>query len=127
MGLFTYPHVEPLPAGISFAGKNVVITGANGEVDLELARQMLALNAQNVILAVYNPRNGEADKASLLEDEAVKSLPNSPTVTVMHLDMCNFDSVKSFAAALKTRLFFLDFLVLDVASSSLETGRIITN
>lgn len=123
MGILTQPKVTPLPTGINLQGKTVLITGASAGMGLESARQLLILNASTVVLAVRNTVKGEDCKASLLADAAVKKHNRNPTVTVMKLDMDDYQSVVSFAAAVKQDLPIVDHLLLNAGIGILQMER----
>lgn len=123
MGILTQPKVTPLPTGINLSGKTVVITGASAGMGLEAARQVLALNASTVVLAVRNTTKGNDCKASLLADPAVKKHNSKPAVIVMKLDMDDYHSVKSFAAEIKQALPVVDYLLLNAGVGLLKLER----
>ncbi|KAL8826051.1 MAG: hypothetical protein Q9191_004037 [Dirinaria sp. TL-2023a] len=123
MGILTQPKVTPLPTGINLKGKTVVITGASAGMGLEAARQLLTLNASTVVLAVRNTAKGEDCKASLLADPTIKKHNTSPTITVMKLDMDDYHSVVSFAAAVKQELPVVDYLLLNAGIGILKLER----
>lgn len=89
------PPVSPLPPGINLKGKTAIIPGSNGGIGYEAARQLQGLNISNVILAVRSMPKGEATKNTHAADNTVK------LQKVMHLDMDDYHSVASFAAAVK--------------------------
>ncbi len=120
MGIFTQPKVTPLPTGINLDGRTIIITGASAGMGLETARQLLALNASNLILAVRNTTKGENCKNSLLADPAVKKHNGKPTVKVMKLDMDDYSSVKSFAKAVKAEIPIVDYLLLNAGIGILK-------
>ena len=120
MGILTQPKVTPLPTGINLQGKTIVITGASAGMGLESARQLLALNASTVILAVRNTTKGEACKQSLLSDPAVKKHNRNPTVKVMKLDMEDYKSIQSFAKAVRAEVPVVDYLLLNAGIGMLK-------
>ena len=120
MGVFTQPKVTPLPTGINLDGKTIIITGASAGMGLEAARQLLALNASTLILAVRNTTKGENCKASLLVDPAVKKHNKKPTVKVMKLDMDDYSSIQSFAKAIKAEVPIVDHLLLNAGIGILK-------
>lgn len=120
MGIFSQVKVTPLPSGIDLQGKTVIITGASAGMGLESARQLLACNASTVVLAVRNTSKGEGCKTSLLSDPAVKEYNKDPTVKVMKLDMDDFESIQSFAKAVKAELPVVDHLLLNAGIGILK-------
>lgn len=123
MGILTQPKVTPLPTGINLDGKTIIITGASAGIGLEAARELLILNASTVILAVRNTVKGEQCKSSLLADVAITKNNLNPTVTVMKLDMDDYGSVVSFAAAVKQELPTVDHVLLNAGIGSLKPER----
>lgn len=107
MGVFQ-TKVSPLPTDIDLTGKTVIITGASAGLGLESARQVLALKASTVILAVRNITKGEECRASLLANADSNSI-----VKVLKLDMDDYSSVQSFAAVVKAQIPIVDFLLLN--------------
>jgi NAD(P)-dependent dehydrogenase (short-subunit alcohol dehydrogenase family) len=81
----------------SFAGRNVIVTGANSGVGFEAAAKFSALGASKVILAVRNLQKGEAAKA-IIETRTGKK----DQLEVWQLDMNSFDSVVAFAKRAET-------------------------
>ncbi|KAL8790295.1 MAG: hypothetical protein Q9213_000647 [Squamulea squamosa] len=110
---FIQAPVTPLPLNTTAKGKTVVITGASSGLGLETARQILRLGATTVVLAVRDTAKGEARKASLLEDQAIKRANNRPMIMVMKLDMEDYASVQRFCEAVRIELPALHYLVLN--------------
>ena len=123
MGVFTQPKVTPLPTGINLDGKTIIITGASAGMGLETARQVLALNASTLILAVRNTTKGESCKASLLVDPSIKRHNPTPTIKVMKLDMDNYSSIQSFASTVKAEVPIVDHLLLNAGIGILKFER----
>ena len=71
----------------SFAGRTVIVTGANSGLGLVTARELARAGA-DVVLAVRNTAKGEEAAAAM-----------SGNVTVRPLDLQNLASVREFAAA----------------------------
>ena len=80
-----------------FTNQTIVVTGANVGLGFEAARHFTRLNADKVILAVRDLSKGEAAKKSIEESTGKKN-----TVEVWHLDLSSYDSVKEFAAKIRT-------------------------
>lgn len=120
MGIFTQPKVTPLPTGINLHGKTIIVTGASAGMGLETARQLLALNASTLILAVRNIVKGENCKAALLDDPAVRKHNSRATVKVMKLDMDDFKSIQSFTKAVKAEVPTVDHLLLNAGIGILK-------
>lgn len=77
-----------------FTGQNIVITGGNTGLGFEAARYLLQLNAASITLGVRTLSKGHAAKNDLEE-----STGRTGRVSVLQLDMENYESVKSFAAS----------------------------
>lgn len=82
---FSQPLVSPLPPGINLKGKTAIMTGSNGRIGYEAARQLLALNTSNVILAVRSMSKGK--DAPLAADSTVKLQIPDANIKVIQLDM----------------------------------------
>ena len=123
MAIFTQPKVIPLPTGINLHGKTIIVTGASAGMGLETARQLLALNASTLILAVRNIVKGENCKASLLDDLAVRKHNSKATIKVMKLDMDDFESIKSFTQAVIAEVPTVDHLLLNAGIGILKFER----
>ena len=126
MGIFAQPKVTPLPAGINLDGRTIIVTGASAGMGFETARQLLALNASTLILAVRDTTKGGDCKAALLNDPAVKKHNRRPIVKVMKLDRDDYSSVQSFAKAIKTEVSAVDHLLLNAAIGVLKFKRSVT-
>ena len=123
MGVLTQPKVYPLPTGVDLKGKTAIITGASAGMGLESARQLLTLNASTVILAVRNVKKGEICRKELLADRAVQSHNPGATIKVMKVDMDDYDSIKSFAKAVKAEVPVLNLLILNAGIGLLKFER----
>ena len=109
-GRFFYSQlfVKPPVPTASFAGKTVVVTGANVGLGKEAARHFTRLGASSVILAVRSLDKGEAAKKDI---EASTGRTN--VVKVWHLDMSSYASVLSFADKVAKELDRLDVALLN--------------
>jgi NAD(P)-dependent dehydrogenase (short-subunit alcohol dehydrogenase family) len=93
MGFFYSQFLVSLPQPTaSFAGKTVIVTGANIGLGKEAARHFTQLGAETVVLAVRSLEKGDAAKRDI---EA--STGRQGVVRVMHLDMASYKSVLAFA------------------------------
>ena len=88
--------IEPLPPGISFAGKSIVVTGATSGLGLEAAVIYVQLGAETVYITSRNATRGAEAKATI-EDRTGKK----DVVKVLVLDMDTFEGVKQFVGVLK--------------------------
>jgi retinol dehydrogenase-12 len=92
--LFYTPKV---PAEDSFAGKTVIVTGANTGLGLEAARHFVKAGAGTVIIACRTLSKGEAAKADIEKTEK-----RTGVLQVWELDLSSFASVKAFAKRCET-------------------------
>jgi len=91
----------------SFAGKNVIVTGANSGLGFEAAVKFSALDASKLILAVRDLKKGEAAKSAI---EARTGKKNQ--IEVWELDMGSYESIQAFAEQTK-QLDHVDVAVLN--------------
>ena len=84
-----YPPADPAE---SFAGKTILVTGANTGVGFEAAAKFTTLGASRVILGIRNAAKGEQAKA-----EIEARTGTSEVVEVWPLEMGSYDSVRAFA------------------------------
>ncbi|KAH6638608.1 hypothetical protein BKA67DRAFT_665556 [Truncatella angustata] len=115
----TPPPVSPRE--VQLDGKTAVVTGSNGGIGLETARQLLDLGSK-VILAVRDESKGENARKILAKG---RNLPFG-SIQVWKLDLSDYDSIISFAERCKT-LEHLDIAILNagiykVAESFDATG-----
>lgn len=75
----------------SFAGRNVIVTGANSGIGFEAASKFAALGASKVILAVRDLQKGDAAKIAIETRTG-----NKDQLEVWQLDMNSYDSVLAF-------------------------------
>jgi NAD(P)-dependent dehydrogenase (short-subunit alcohol dehydrogenase family) len=85
-------------------GRVIVVTGANSGIGLEAAKEFTRKRAQ-AILACRN-----LDKAQAALDQIQAEIP-SATAEIMHLDLANQASIRSFTAEFKAKHDRLDVLV----------------
>lgn len=123
MGGFIQPTVTPLPANINLEGKTAIITGASAGLGLETALQLLTLNVSTLVLAVRNVQKGEICRQQLLANHSVKAHNPKGVVKVMQVDMDDYESVKTFAKAVKVELPVVDLLVLNAAVVQIKLER----
>lgn len=91
---------------VDLSGKIAIITGANGGLGLEIARQLLNL-ACKVILAVRDETKGESAR-----QELAKSARFTSMIEVWKLDLLSYSSIISFANRAK-ELQHLDVVILN--------------
>jgi retinol dehydrogenase-12 len=92
--LFYTPKV---PAKDSFAGKTVIVTGANTGLGLEATRHFVRAGASTVIIACRTPSKGETAKADIEKTEKCTDV-----LQVWELDLSSYASVKAFAKRCET-------------------------
>lgn len=97
-----------------FTGQTIVVTGGNTGLGLEAARYFLQLNASHVILGVRTLSKGQAAK-----DDLDQSTQGTSRVTVLQVDMENYESVKLFAASV-SQYPCIDAVVLNAGKISQE-------
>jgi retinol dehydrogenase-12 len=85
------------PSKISFAGKTVIVTGANTGLGLEATRHFVRAGANTVIIACRTLSKGEAAKKDIEKTEK-----RTGVLQVWELDLSSFDSVKAFAKRCET-------------------------
>ncbi|KAG4026716.1 hypothetical protein MFRU_037g00270 [Monilinia fructicola] len=95
----------PIPTK-KFTGQAIIVTGSNGGLGLEAAREFVRLDAQKVILAVRSLEKGQAARQSIIASTACPD----DVLEVWPLDLCSHTSVKEFARRANT-LPRLDVLV----------------
>jgi NAD(P)-dependent dehydrogenase (short-subunit alcohol dehydrogenase family) len=120
---FSQPPVTPNPTGINLQGKTAIITGGNTGMGFETARQLLTLSLSNLILAVRNISKGETAKNVLLAHSEVQARNPNAVITVMQLDMDDYNSVKVFAAKVKAQVLDLHLLILNAGTGLLKLER----
>lgn len=86
-------HNPPANPTTSFAGKAVLITGANVGLGFEAAIKFATLGASRLVLGVRSRHKGEEAGAKICEQTGYS--PNQ--IAVYELDMSVFSSVKKFA------------------------------
>lgn len=104
---FNYPKE---PTG-SFAGRTILITGANQGVGFEAAVKFAALGASKLIIGVRSIEKGIKAKASIERRTGRRDL-----VQVWPLDMLDYNSVRAFASRANNDLEHLDIAILNAGA-----------
>ena len=104
---------KPIPAATSLAGRTVIVTGSNTGLGLEATREIIAHNAEHVILGVRSLSKGEEARKELLVAHP------GCTVDVWELDCESFESVVRFSDRAKA-LERLDVVLLNAGVSKVE-------
>ncbi|KAI3322945.1 short-chain dehydrogenase/reductase [Xylariaceae sp. AK1471] len=99
----------PSDPKISFAGKTVLVTGANTGLGFEAAVKYAALGASRLILAVRTAAKGEDAKTRIVQRTGC----DSNIITVLTVDLTSFDSVQAFIVNLKKIVNKLDIALLN--------------
>ena len=111
------PFIREKWAGVpkpikSFAGKNVIVTGANTGLGFQAAAQFTALHANKVILGVRSLSKGKAACKQIETSTARKGV-----VEAWELDMSHYSSVQHFVKRADEELDHLDIVVLNAGIS----------
>jgi NAD(P)-dependent dehydrogenase (short-subunit alcohol dehydrogenase family) len=114
---FAQPKVASLPPNLDLHGKSAVVTGATAGIGLETARQLLKLHVSHLVIAVRRVSKGEACKREL------QRLDTHAKITVLELDMDNYQSVQRFARALKLKVPSVNILLLNAGIGLLKLER----
>jgi NAD(P)-dependent dehydrogenase (short-subunit alcohol dehydrogenase family) len=94
----------------SFAGRNVIVTGASsGGLGYAAAAKFAKLGASKVIITARDEARGETSKSEL---EA--KVGKQGQFEVWQLDMNSYDSIKQFGQRVATELDHLDVVILNV-------------
>ncbi|KAK4461497.1 retinol dehydrogenase 14 [Cladorrhinum samala] len=111
--LFFYSQLfvtPPYPKS-SFAGKTVIVTGANAGLGLEASRHFYRLGAAKLILAVRTVSKGQAAKEDIVQSVKTRNDPDS--IEVWPVDASSTESTLAFSGRVKSTLDRLDVLVLN--------------
>ncbi|KAF2096813.1 NAD(P)-binding protein [Rhizodiscina lignyota] len=99
---------HPANPTASFAGKTILITGANTGLGFEAAVKFAELGASKIILGVRSIEKGNAAKKTLEERSQRKGIAE-----VWQVDMASYDSIKAFASRASNELDGLDVALLN--------------
>lgn len=113
--LFLTKWFPPKRPTASFAGKTIIVTGSNTGLGYEAARIYLEQGASRVILGVRTVSKGETAAEQLAKDTGRQGI-----VTVLRLDMDNFDSAREFARSVEASFGHVDVVVLNAALENRE-------
>lgn len=103
----------------SFAGKTVLITGANAGLGFEASLKFAALGVSRLIFGVRSLQRGEEARLKICKQTGY----DKNNIQLYELDMSTFDSVKRFAAAIsKEEKIDIAILNAGVASPSFRLG-----
>ena len=104
----------PLPT-TSFAGKTIIVTGANIGLGLEASKHLVRLGVSRLILACRSIEKGEAARRTILNEHPQATT----TIEVWTLDLARYVSVLAFAERCNT-LERLDGIVENAGLSTTE-------
>lgn len=96
---------------VSFAGKTVLVTGANTGLGFEAAVKYVALGADKLILAVRSIAKGEEAKSRILERTGRSD--GEVVIAILTVDLSDFASVQGFMNNLGQETQFLDVALLN--------------
>jgi NAD(P)-dependent dehydrogenase (short-subunit alcohol dehydrogenase family) len=113
-------HNPPTDPKTSFAGKTVLITGANAGLGLESAVKFAALGASSLIFGVRSLQRGDDAKKLLCQRNGYLS----SNIKLFQLDMSTFASVKKFADNVAKEVPNVDVAMLNagIAASSYQVS-----
>lgn len=110
---FRREQLQPLPLSLTPAetsDKTYIVTGANSGLGYEAVKNLAALKARRVIMAV---RNLEAGETALRQIEA--ETKTSGALQVWQLDLAMYKSVVSFMKKVESQLDRVDGVILNAA------------
>lgn len=96
---------------VSFAGKTVLVTGANTGLGFEAAVKYVALGADKLIIAVRSAAKGEEARRRILERAGRSS--SEVDIAILTVDLSDLASVKEFAHNLGRETQYLDVALLN--------------
>ena len=97
--------------------RNVLITGGNSGIGLEMARA-LAADGDNVIIA-----SRDLSKSEQAANE-IRSGASNANIEAMALDLGDFDNIDAFADALLQKMPVIDVLILNSGLANLKLGKL---
>ncbi|KAI1739060.1 short-chain dehydrogenase/reductase [Xylaria scruposa] len=97
----------PADPKVSFAGKTVLVTGANTGLGFQAAQKYAALGAERLILGVRSQSKGEAAK------EAIMNATGYSKIDILTVDLTSFDSTQAFVEKLEKLTNKLDVALLN--------------
>lgn len=103
---------------VSFAGKAVLVTGANTGLGFEAAVKYVALGADKLILAVRSIAKGEEAKRRILERTGRSD--GEVDIVILTVDLSDFASVQGFMNNLSQETRYLDVALLNAGLGNPE-------
>ena len=104
-------HPRPIPLTVSLVGKTAIVTGANGGLGFESARQLLQLGLSRLILAVRSEAKGQAAAETLRNEFPIAD------VQISLIDLADYGSINAFADRCRN-LERIDYVVLNAGLQS---------
>lgn len=115
LDFFKNKWVVPKDTRPSFAGRNIIVTGANVGLGYEAALKFVQLGANKVILGVRTLSKGD-DAKKLIESKTGRK----GVVEVWHLDMLDYTTIKAFADKANRELDHLDVAILNAGVIAIQ-------
>ncbi|KAI8668574.1 hypothetical protein NCS57_00668900 [Fusarium keratoplasticum] len=106
-----FVHPQPIPSTVSLASKTAIITGANGGLGFEAARQLLKLGLSRLILAVRSQAKGQAAAETLKKEFPIAN------IQISLVDLADYDSITAFADRCRL-LEQIDYVILNAGLQS---------
>lgn len=110
-GLWWSRKHPPKDYQVSFAGKTVLVTGANTGLGFEAAVKYAALGAEKLILAVRSSAKGEEAKRRILERTGGSR--GNVDIAILTVDLSDYASVQDFVRNLGQETWYLDVALLN--------------
>ncbi|TAQ87873.1 hypothetical protein B7494_g3809 [Chlorociboria aeruginascens] len=118
------PYFQPklvLPSSLPFNGKTILITGASAGLGLAATRLLLIHGAREIITGVRSVSKAEAVRSKILSDPKVKRANPHASITVLRVDLEDYESVLKFAKEVRQRYDGkLDMVLLNAGTGSLK-------
>lgn len=110
-GLWWSRRHPPRDFQVSFAGKTVLVTGANTGLGFEAAAKYVALGAEKLIIAVRSLAKGDEAKRRILERTGRSS--SEVDIAILTVDLSDYASVQEFVRNLGQETPYLDVALLN--------------
>lgn len=99
-------RIDALDSSTNLIGKKVLITGSSSGLGLAVATQLAGLGAE-IIMAC---RSGIPEKGAY-----VKNISGNQNISMLYVDLSNFDSIKKLVFAVKQQFGKIDILICNAA------------
>jgi NAD(P)-dependent dehydrogenase (short-subunit alcohol dehydrogenase family) len=118
------PYFQPklsLPSSLTFQDKTILITGASAGIGLAATKLLLLHGAKEIISGVRSVSKAEAVKSKILCDPDVKKENPNGNITVLQIDLEDYESVLRFVEEVRQRYDGkLDMVLLNAGTGSLK-------